>query len=50
MEDRHEHYCEKCGYEVEANGQVVNDETSIAGTSFNDYLKSFVLRLTGIVL
>ncbi len=50
MEDRNEHYCEKCGYEVDENGQVKDVETSATGTNFNDYLKSFVLRFTGIAL
>lgn len=47
MEDLHDHYCEKCGYNIDEDEDAGEQRVSMG---FGEYLKSFALRLTSLVL
>lgn len=47
MEDLHEHYCEKCGYEITEEDE---EDEGMGVSPVGNYLRSFVLRLASFVL
>ena len=47
MKDLHDHYCRKCGYDFESPEE---EESNGVNSEVPEYLRNFVLRLTGIVL